>query len=257
MSDRCVRIRPLAALTLVVLSLAAACNRPSTAPETPPRPPRIAFRQNALTFGVVDQGMRVRQVFPLRNDGSLDLTIDNLRASCGCTASLLSAPGAGRVITGGGEAAIEVICDTATDVGRKPRTITVYSNDPAQPVTNLTLRGEVRADVAADPPRLYVGHLARGQVAPYDVRLVASDPAVSIGAVEDHGRVIAAVLRDPVPGSAERRVRIAIKPDAPFGRFTESVKIHTSSTRRPVLTVPVTGVVDDVPALGGASEKKS
>lgn len=249
------RISSLAALIAMV---AAACNPLGTSSETPQRPPKIVFRESTHDFGHVEQGMPVRYVYAFRNAGGLDLTIENVRAPCGCRATLISAVGAGRVITARGEGAIEATCETALDLARTTRTITVYSNDPAQPVATLTLRADIDADVAADPPQLYVGHLARGQVAPNDVRVVATDPAAAaVGPVETRGRVIDAGLRDPAPGTTGKRIRIAIKQEAPPGRFRESVLVRTNSPRRPVLTIPVTGVVDgDAASSSRVPEKK-
>ena len=53
--------------------------------------------------------------------------------------------------------------------------------------------------------------------------------------------------------SGRLRVRIAIKPDAPPGRFKDTVTVRTNSTRQPTLTIPVVGVVDAA-ASGQAAE---
>ncbi len=180
----------------------------------------------------------VHHAFAFRNAGGLDLQIDNLRPSCDCTAT--AAPV--RLLPPGTDSAIEVSFDTSDEFGRQTRTITVYSNDPAQPVITLTLRAEVAAEVAADPPQLYVGHVRRGQTAPHDARLIVGDPgAVTLGPLEASGPVVNSFLR---AGDAGKRVVVTIKPDAPLGRFRETVTIHTTSRQRPVLTIPVSGTVE-------------
>jgi uncharacterized protein DUF1573 len=198
------------------------------------------FDQTSYDFGDVEQGARVAHTYTFRNDGGLDLTIDNVRAFCGCTAAVASA----RVVSPGGAGRIEVTFDTARDFGRTPRSITVYTNDPLQPVTTLALVGNVDADVAVDPVDLYVGHLRRGEAARNSARVLAPHGAVAVGPVEAHGRVIEAALREPAAGAAARLVRIAIQKDAPVGRFKEDVVVHTNSPRRPLVTLAVTGVVD-------------
>lgn len=180
----------------------------------------------------------VRHAFAFRNAGGLDLQIDNLRPSCDCTAT--AAPV--RLLPPGADSAIEVSFDTSDEFGKQTRTITVYSNDPAQPVITLTLRADVDADVAADPPQLYVGHVRRGETAPNDARLVVgAAAAVTLGPLEASGPVVGSFLRT---GDAGKRVVVRIKPDAPLGRFRETVTIHTTSRQRPVLTIPVSGAVD-------------
>src|SRR5262249_29698371 len=158
----------------------------------------------------------------------------NVRASCGCTAAVTST----RVVPPGSEGHIEVTFDTARDLGHKPRSITVYTNDPTQPVTGLILLGSVDADVALDPIDLYVGHLHRGESATSRARvLTAPNAAVADGPLETGGRVLTATLRSPTAGAATRSVDVSIQKDAPMGRFNEEVVVHTNSPRRPRLTL--------------------
>jgi len=180
----------------------------------------------------------VCHVFTFRNAGGTDLTIDNVRASCDCSGEVDSP----RMLSPGDTGGVEVTFDTDGHRGSTTRTVTVYSNDPAQPVTTLTLRGTIVADIIADPPELYVGHLRRGQVARTEVHLLVAG-AVAVRGAEVTGRVVDARLHAASGGSGTR-LRIAIKPDAPAGRFRESVLVRTSSARRPVLTVPVIGIVE-------------
>jgi len=214
--------------------------------EPPPVPPKISFEETTHDFGRTAQGSPVTHAYVFRNAGGLDLTIDNVRASCACT---VTAPSS-RVLHPGDGGTITVSLDTSREVGRKTRTITVYSNDPGQPVTTLSLTGDVEADLAADPPALYVGHLQRNQVAQNEVRLLAR-PGVAVGSVEGSGKVVDASLRTTPAGA---RLRITIKPDAPPGRFKDTVTVRTNSTRHPTLTIPVVGSVDAA-AAGHAAER--
>ena len=103
------------------------------------------------------------------------------------------------------KAAIDATFDTAHDSGHKTRTITVYSNDPAQPVTNLSLAGEIDAEVAADPPALYVGHLQRGQAARNEVRLLSWPNAALLTGRSAHGKFLDASLRSVAGGHVPPR----------------------------------------------------
>jgi hypothetical protein len=213
-------------------------------PSEPPPPPKISLAETSYDFGRVAQGAPVSHTYAFHNAGGLDLTIDNVHASCGCTVATPSS----RVLHPGDDGGIAVTFDTSRDVGRKTHTLTVYSNDPAQPVTTLSLSGDVEAEVAADPPALYVGHLRRNQVAQKEVRLLARN-GVSVGSVEP-GKLINATLQSTPAGT---RLRIAIKPDAPPGRFKDTVTVRTSSPRQPTLAIPVVGFVDA--ASGPAAER--
>jgi hypothetical protein len=235
--------RTAVAALLSGLTLAITTGGVSSCVSTEPAsaPPKIAFRETTYDFGHAAQGTKVTHTYAFHNGGNLDLSIDNLRTSCDCTVAAMSA----RIIPPGGDGTIEATFDTAHDSGHKTRTITVYSNDPAHPVTTLSLVGHVDAEVAAEPPALYVGHLRRGQAAPNEVRLLAADPA-SLSAADSSTQVVAATLHNVAGGM---RLRVAIKPEAPGGRFKDTVTVRTKSVRQPVVTIPIVGVVDaDAPS---------
>lgn len=218
-------------MVIALLVLSSPC---ATAPRTPRQPPKIVFEDSTHDFGHVEQGTAVQHLFAFHNGGGLDLTIDNVRASCGCVATTT----ASRAIVAGGSGGIEVTFDTAREVGRTVRTITVYSNDPASPVTSLTLRGDIDADVAAEPPQLYLGHVRAGQTVSSELHIVT--PRAGVSAVETNGPVIEAAATD----ASRRHIRVAVRKDAPAGRFREQVLVRTSSARHPLVTIPVSGTVD-------------
>ena len=234
-----------ALLVIGLLLLSSAC---ATAP-TPPQPPKIVFEDTTRDFGHVEQGAAVRHQFTFHNGGGLDLTIDNVRASCGCVATTT----ASRAIVAGGSGAIQVTFDTGREVGRTVRTITVYSNDPTSPVTALTLRGDIDADVAAEPPQLYLGHVRAGQTVPSELRIVTPRDGASVGAVEASGPVIEATATDP----SRRHIRVAVRKDAPAGRFREQLSVRITSARHPLVTIPIAGTVDaDGLSTGSTVEHK-
>jgi hypothetical protein len=204
-------------------------------PKASPSAPRIAVDEAVYDFGAVEQGTRVTHRYGFRNVGGLALNIDNVRSSCGCTATVASA----RVLPPGGGAVIEVLFDTAGASGYQSKTVSVYSNDPAQPVATLTLTGRVTADIAADPPQLYVGHLRRGQAAFNSLSLTGE---AAVTSVETTGEVIDSTLSGAASGG--KRVQVAAKKSAALGRFEETITVRTGSHRQPQLSIPVTGIVD-------------
>jgi len=241
------RRRPLLALLALCVS---ACT-PSPAPSPPPK---VVFQETRRDFGRVEQGTQLAHTYLLRNAGGMPLSIDNVRASCKCTAAVTS----GRVIAPGGTGIIEVTFDTTRAFGRRTRTVTVYTNDPVQPVSALTLSGRVDADVAAEPAQLYTGRVRPGQTLNSPVRVVAADAAsVATGPIETNGSVIAAALDDAPPGTTERQVRLTVRRAAPLGPFKESVVVHTASRRRPLVTIPITGIVDREAALSAFAEESA
>jgi hypothetical protein len=118
-------------------------------------PPRLTFPEAVFDFGKVEQGEQVSHTFRLTNQGGQELRIESVKTSCGCTAAVTSSD----VIPPGQEGAISATFDTSRYSGEKTKSISVYSNDPAQPMTTLTLQGEILVEVEVDPPQLYFGRV--------------------------------------------------------------------------------------------------
>ncbi len=134
-------------------------------------------------------------------------------------------------------------CDTERAHGPIRPSITVYSNDPAQRVTTLTLAADVTPDVVADPPSLYVGHLRRGERSENESHLYTG-AAIMLRVDADNARVLQASLQPAPSGDGSQDLAVAIRPDAPVGRFSENVRIRSTSPRHPAVTVAVVGFVD-------------
>ncbi|HUI24726.1 MAG TPA: DUF1573 domain-containing protein [Candidatus Kryptonia bacterium] len=225
---------------LLLITLAATqCAAP---PETTRQPPKIVFDALTYRFGAVEQGLAVAHAFVLRNTGGSNLTIDNVKSTCDCTAVMQpSGP-----VAPGATGTVQAKCDTAKSFGPRAFTVTVYSNDPAQLTTTLTLSGEITADVAADPPELFVGRARRGEQLDVPLRIVTGRgrPAVGLRLPKPDGPVLHASMPGPIPGQTERNVSLAIQATAPIGPFTEPLVVETSSAKYPAVRVAVTGIVD-------------
>ncbi|MBI4516385.1 MAG: DUF1573 domain-containing protein [Deltaproteobacteria bacterium] len=215
----------------VVATIAACASSP------PPQPPRLSFAAASYDFGTVEQGAPIEAAFALRNAGGSELSVHHLKSACGCAATL-----AARTVPAGGGGVINVRCDSARASGSISRTVTVYSNDPAQPFATLTLRGTVAAEIAADPPALYLGALRRAERGQNQVRIVSRRP-LRLSLRPDAGPVLEASLVDSPAAPAEKTLALSVKADAPLGRFSTAVVIATDSPRHPTLNVPVTGMV--------------
>jgi hypothetical protein len=101
--------------------------------------PTIYFAETQLDFGKINEGDKVDYTFYFANKGTSELTIKDIKTSCGCTAALLSqdnlAPGQGGTL--------KVELDTKNRSGKMSRTITINSNDPKDPTKILTIYADV------------------------------------------------------------------------------------------------------------------
>src|SRR5213078_1183881 len=147
----------------------------------------------------------------LPNRGEGVLLIDHVKSSCGCTVAVVSA----HEIPIAADGRVTVAVDTARMAGRVNKIVTVYTNDPDNPVVGLTMTGEVSADLLVTPSPLYLGRVRRGDRTRHEV-LVA-------------------------PG---QRVVVELDPHIPLGRFSEQVKLRTTSPHESLLTLQVFGSVE-------------
>jgi hypothetical protein len=227
---------------VAVAQLDSHAEEAAPAPAPASGPPRIAFQEPVYDFGKVEQGEQVNHLFRFTNQGGQDLRIESVKTSCGCTAAVISAD----VILPGKEGTISATFDTARFAGEKAKSISVYSNDPLQPVTTLTLQGEITIEVAAEPPQLYLGRLRRGEetIRTVEVLYDASKP-IAITKVENTSPVISVRAEDLVKGEQKgKKLLVTLKKDAPLGRLNDQITVTTTSQKRPALTIPVFGSIE-------------
>jgi mono/diheme cytochrome c family protein len=101
--------------------------------------PRIEFKETRHDFGVLTQGATVQHSFLFKNTGNEPLEIQSVNTSCGCTAALASQ---GK-IPAHGEGRIDATYDSHGKLGDVDKQIRVWTNDPAMPMTVLTIAGVV------------------------------------------------------------------------------------------------------------------
>src|SRR5438132_1113433 len=203
--------------------------------------PRVALDEPVFDFGTVDRGARVDHTFRVPNRGSATLRLDHVKSSCGCTVAVLSE----REVPPGGEARVAVSLDTARLAGRTTKTVNVYTNDPDAPVVGLTLAGQVVADLILTPQPLYLGHLRRGEAVRREVIVSSGRPGERyvVERVEPTSPHVHARLEARTDGPGQRLV-VELDRDLALGRFNEQLRLHTTSPREPILTLPVFGSVE-------------
>ncbi len=101
--------------------------------------PTIYFSETEHDFGKVNEGDKVNYTFNFANKGTSELTIKDIKTSCGCTAALLSQDN----LAPGQEGTLKVELNTQNRSGKMSRTVTISSNDPKDPAKILTIYADV------------------------------------------------------------------------------------------------------------------
>jgi hypothetical protein len=103
---------------------------------------KFVFSEEIHNFGSLKAGEVVSFTFIFRNEGTKTLTVTGIDSGCGCTEVKME-----NKTTGPGlEGQIEVIYNSAGEVGRQLKTITLFSNaEPAQ--KQIFIRANVTNDI--------------------------------------------------------------------------------------------------------------
>jgi len=205
-------------------------------------PPHIAFTELLYDFGKVEQGDQVNHLFRFTNQGERDLRIESVKTSCGCTAAVISS----EVIAPGKEGTISATFDTSKFFGEKVKEITVHSNDPAQPVTTLTLQGEILVEVAVEPAQVYLSKVRRGAGTTQTVELLydASKEIAITNVTSDSPLITVQTEELAKNGKKGKKLLVTLRKDAPLGRISTEITVKTTSQKRPSLSIPVFGQIE-------------
>ncbi|MBU1100868.1 MAG: DUF1573 domain-containing protein [Bacteroidetes bacterium] len=97
--------------------------------------PAIRLEKNYHNFGEVQEGSLLTLNLDLKNVGTADLHVKNIKSSCGCTSTFLDT----RTLEPGNSGELRIDFDTSDRFGKITRTVTVYSDDPSNPEKTITL----------------------------------------------------------------------------------------------------------------------
>jgi len=116
--------------------------------------PRLFLRDKEKDFGSMLDGEVSTHDFAFENAGDAPLTISRVQPSCGCTVSEVKIGDLryeyGRSIPSGTQGTIGVRLDTHNQHGALAKTVVVYSDDPAGPIT-LRIQAQVEQFFVFDP----------------------------------------------------------------------------------------------------------
>jgi hypothetical protein len=204
--------------------------------------PHIVFKELLYDFGKVEQGDQVNHLFHFTNQGNRDLRIEAVKTSCGCTAAVLSS----EVIPPGQEGTISATFDTGKFFGERVKTVSVHTNDPLQPVTTLTLQGEIAVEVAVEPAQLYLGRVRRGTNTTHTIELLFdANKQIAITNIAVDSPLVSVrsedLERDQKKG---KKLFVTLRKDAPLGRVSTDITVTTTSQKRPTLSIPVFGHIE-------------
>ena len=201
--------------------------------------PTIKFTQLTYEFGAVLGGEQINHNFEFTNEGSDTLKIQHVRTSCRCTAAQLEIT----EFSPGQKGHIQLVLDVPKKGRIVEETAVVFSNDPASPKIELTLRGESVVPIAAEPNHIILGRKRLLQASALKLALNVPEPELTqIEELEPSSSYLTALSK--TTDGKTHEVNLMIAKETPIGSFKEHLKIsYIHKGKTGVIEVPITGEI--------------
>ena len=223
----------------------------SVAPSTSAPPPAKAASNSSLTpkvfclhpnfdFHNVEESGDITHLFRIANQGKATLIINNVSTSCGCTAAVEDK----KEIPPGGHGMVKVTYHTKGRPGDANKTITVASNDPVNPNYQLKIHMMVVREIDVQPDKVYMYNVQHGTAQSQTIKITGKPrlPLKILSAQSTNNQVTVTSIvpiHDPATHVNGATIQVDVPSTRPIGTFTDSIKVLTSSKKRPEIDVDV------------------
>ena len=215
------------------------------------QPPTISISEEEWDFGKIKEDERPVHIFTIKNTGREELIISRVRASCGCTATMLSSDN----IKPGQSAELQATFNPTGFNGIVKKDIYIDSNDPQLPKTKVTIIAEV------EPIPSPQAFLSNSQ---WDLGLISQgDLPTFTFTIENKGELD--LIIDKIDASEyiqyDTEIPLTILPaekqevtftynssQHELGEVRESVRIYCNDPRRKAFSLRVDGYIKEKPA---------
>ncbi|MFO7869684.1 MAG: DUF1573 domain-containing protein [Bacteroidales bacterium] len=102
----------------------------------------VSYDQKILDLGTITSGEIITNTFTFTNTGNNDLYIQDVQASCGCTATDYSK----KPVKPGEKGYISVTFNTQNRQGKQSKTITVFANTKPHKATTLRFMAVIKSN---------------------------------------------------------------------------------------------------------------
>lgn len=256
-------LKSLERLSVLVSVLLAGCTVASAQLPPPPSPAapapsvglkgEIEFAATNHDFGKIWDHEKVSYDFVFRNVGTEDLTVLDVKSTCGCTVPELEK----KVYAPGEEGAITVIFNPQNRQNKQNKTINVTTDSRATPRVALHISSFVTKVLDIQPSIANLGRIYKNEEKGVKVFITGSTPDFKAWPAEElsaESPFKIEVLTDvPAPPNAGENgwtvLRVYVEKGLPVGRHNGEIVLKTNDSRRPEVQLrSVVTVVGDLQA---------
>jgi len=271
MSSKRILVIMIAVLVALTASLTFAADQPAKAKKTAApaakkaetakeaeKAPRLTIVEPVKDYGTIAKGEKLDWSFLVKNTGDSDLQIIAAKPGCGCTVADFD-----KVIKPGETGKVTAHVDTAAFAGPIAKTVTLETNDPTTPTSQLTIHAVVKPYVEAFPAGFVRFNLLQGEADTQSVMLYSEEDEpfqvtkvdLPIDPATNEPLKWIKVTYDKVgeadkapnvgrPGQDQYKVNITVGgADAIVGALGEKIHIFTNSKHQPEYPVSIAGVI--------------
>ncbi|MDO4550239.1 MAG: DUF1573 domain-containing protein [Planctomycetia bacterium] len=234
---------------------------PSLSPENGLSIPAVEV-EKLKDFGLLPEGQtKISHHFLIKNTGTAPLKLQEISSSCRCTVAELE-----KTELKPGESIFAHMTVNADDIiGPFHQTVTFFTNDPQKPEVQLHMKGTVTVPLWVDTPERNIGRLIENT--PFKTAVILYDQE------KQPTKITEFIFEDPelapffqlkeLPLSDEElkeakngassgtKLEISILPGLPQGAFQQTLRLKTSSTKRPELKIRFHGIIGDQISIHG------
>ena len=208
------------------------------------RNPKIELETTAFDMGEIEYEGLAHAQMEVYNRGKGDLQISKITTTCGCTTAKMPQ----NVIKPGESSLLEITVDPTLIAGYSTtKTLSIASNDPANPIVNVDVTTHIKPLVDLQPNDIQIGILPRGVGKDVEIRvtqLLDEDLLVDSAVVYPDSRYFTADYEEVPedewqdPGRREYRVSASMTANTPPGTYIKTIMIHTNLPHQPNVAVP-------------------
>jgi len=212
------------------------------------QPPTISLSEEEWDFGKIKEDERPVHIFTIKNTGREELIISRVRASCGCTATMLSSNN----IKPGQKAELQVTFNPTGYNGIVKKDITIESNDPQRPKAKVTIIAEV--EPIPSPQAFFsdsqwdLGLISQGDLPTFNFTIENKGELDLIINKVDASEYIQYDTEIPftiLPGEKQEITFTYNSSQYELGEVRESVRIYCNDPRRKALSLRIDGYIKE------------
>ncbi len=203
--------------------------------------------------GKVPVGEPVEVEFTLENRGTAPLEVTQVRPACGCTVAEYD-----ETIAPGATGTVRAVLDTTSLVGPNAKAVTVYTNDPANPRIQLTIKSNPQPFLTVEPGYARFTSFVHDEEDQTQQQLLWTDDfeALEVTGVETPAEWVEASFRPATAAErseegtgAQWRIEVTLAKEAPVGPVADQVVVRTNHPRQKSIAIPVSGFVRPMVAV--------